>query len=212
MSCRLADTPPVVTGLCDYIAGLFIAKAVMIALYHRDVHDAPGQLIDNAAAENALRIAGDPHITAHGLGVPQFQRPGSQYPSWPAGALRMAGLFETGDGKFVNLHPGSPGTSIWENFCRGLGRPDVKLVFGEDGVRLARVEVDRNGDDRPERILHYTRGAPSSESRDTDGDGTLDTFDRRSPEGAVLVREQDVDGDGAIDLREVWSHGTGSTD
>lgn len=121
---RYADTPPVVTGLCDYIAGLFIAKAVMIALYHRDVHDGPGQLIDNAAAENALRIAGDPHLTAHLLGIPQFQRPGSQYPSWPKGALRMAGLFATADGRFVNLHPGTPGTLIWENFCKGIGRPD----------------------------------------------------------------------------------------
>jgi crotonobetainyl-CoA:carnitine CoA-transferase CaiB-like acyl-CoA transferase len=121
---RYANSPPVVTGLCDYIAGMFIAKAVLIALYHRDVHGGPGQLIDNAAAENALRIAGDPHLTAHLLGIPQFQRPSSEYPSWPAGALRMAGLFETGDGKFVNLHPGSPGTAIWANFCRGVGHED----------------------------------------------------------------------------------------
>ena len=56
----------------------------------------------------------------------------------------------------------------------------------------------------------YSRGTPSSEARDTDGDGALDTFDRLSPEGSVLVREQDVDGDGAIDLREVWSRGGGS--
>src|SRR5262249_38362336 len=113
---RYADTPPVVTGLCDYIAGLFIAKSVMIALYHRDVHGGGGQLSDNAAAENALRIAGDPALTAIQLGVPHGRRPQSAYPSWPNEALRAPGLFATGDGKFVNLHSGTPGTKIWENF------------------------------------------------------------------------------------------------
>ena len=121
---RYADSPPVVTGLCDYIAGLFIAQAIMMALYHRDVHGGPGQLIDNAAAENALRIAGDPGLTAAALGVMHGRRPQAAFPSWPEGALQMAGLFETRDAKFVNLHPGTPGTSIWANFCRGLGRED----------------------------------------------------------------------------------------
>jgi crotonobetainyl-CoA:carnitine CoA-transferase CaiB-like acyl-CoA transferase len=121
---RYADTPPVVTGLCDYIAGLFIAQSIMIALYHRDVHGGGGQLIDNAAAENALRIAGDPALTAIQLGVPHGRRPPSAYPSWPDEALRAPGLFETRDGKHVNLHSGTPGTKIWENFVNGLGRPD----------------------------------------------------------------------------------------
>jgi crotonobetainyl-CoA:carnitine CoA-transferase CaiB-like acyl-CoA transferase len=58
------------------------------------------------------------------LGIDHGRRPSSQFPSWPKGALRMAGLFATGDGKYVNLHPGSPGTSIWANFCKGAGRPD----------------------------------------------------------------------------------------
>jgi hypothetical protein len=103
-------------------------------------------------------------------------------------------------------YAGDVRSEIWQG-DRSLGRPDVKLVFGEDGVRLARVEVDRDADDRPERIVHYTRGAPSSEARDTDGDGALDLFDRLAPDGSVVVREQDVDGDGAIDLREVFDRG-----
>ena len=139
---RYADSPPVVTGLCDYIAGLFIAKAIMVALYHRDVHGGPGQLIDNAAAENALRIAGDPHLTSLALGVQPMQRPPAKFPSWPKGALRMAGLFETGDGKFVNLHPGTPGTSIWENFCKGIGRPDF---LDEQSYPHGSKERDRRG-------------------------------------------------------------------
>jgi crotonobetainyl-CoA:carnitine CoA-transferase CaiB-like acyl-CoA transferase len=121
---RYSDTPPVITGISDHITGLFIAKAVMVALYHRDVHGGPGQLIDNAAAENTLRLVGDPNITAAALKASYKRMPTSTYPSWPAGALRMAGVFKTRDDKFIAFHSGTPGTSIWENFVRAIGRPD----------------------------------------------------------------------------------------
>jgi crotonobetainyl-CoA:carnitine CoA-transferase CaiB-like acyl-CoA transferase len=120
---RYADTMPAISGISDHIAGLFIAKAVLIALYHRDVHGGGGQLIDNAAAENVLRIAGDPGITAAKLGVAKA-RPKSGYPSWPVGALKMPGLYKTGDERFVAFHTGSPGSSMWANFANGIGRPD----------------------------------------------------------------------------------------
>ncbi len=147
---RYGDSPPVVTGLCDYIAGLFIAKAIMVALYHRDVHGGPGQLIDNSAAENALRIAGDPHLTSLGLGVQPMRRPPSQYPSWPDGALRMAGLFETGDGKFVNLHPGNSGHSnlgelLQGDRPRGLPRRGgLSAAFGRANGTRARDRTVRS--------------------------------------------------------------------
>ena len=156
---RYADSPPVVTGLCDYIAGLFIAKSIMMALYHRDVHGGPGQLIDNAAAENALRIAGDPGLTAAMLGVTHGRRPQAQYPSWPEGALQMAGLFETGDGKFVNLHPGTPGTSIWANFCHRLGRADFL-----DEASYPRGSRERTA--RGREIERFVRDWFKAQSRD----------------------------------------------
>ena len=156
---RYADSPPVVTGLCDYIAGLFIAKSIMMALYHRDVHGGPGQLIDNAAAENALRIAGDPGLTAAMLGVTHGRRPQAQYPSSPEGALQMAGLFETGDGKFVNLHPGTPGTSIWANFCHRPGRANFL-----DEASYPRGSRERTA--RGREIERFVRDWFKAQSRD----------------------------------------------
>jgi hypothetical protein len=91
--------------------------------------------------------------------------------------------------------------------AHGADRPAVRVVFAEAGARVARVELDDDADGRPERILHYQRGALSGEARDSDGDGRLDTFDRLDAEGRVALREEDVDGDGAIDVRSVYEAG-----
>jgi crotonobetainyl-CoA:carnitine CoA-transferase CaiB-like acyl-CoA transferase len=122
---RYFDAPPVIAGLCDHIAGLSIAYAVTFALYHRDVHGGGGQLIDNAAAENVLRVAADPGITAARMGITYAVGRGySKFPSWPAGALKGIGVFETSDGRYVTLHSGTQGTWVWENFMTGMGRAD----------------------------------------------------------------------------------------
>ncbi len=86
-------------------------------------------------------------------------------------------------------------------------RPGVRIVFAEGGERVARVEIDGDADGRPERILHYQAGTLSGEARDSDGDGSLDTFDRLDAAGRVALREEDVDGDGAIDVRSVYEAG-----
>ncbi len=89
----------------------------------------------------------------------------------------------------------------------GRERPGVRIVFAEGGERVARVEIDDDGNGRPERILHYQAGALSGEARDSDGDGSLDTFDRLDAAGRVALREEDLDGDGAIDVRSVYEAG-----
>lgn len=122
---RYAESPPAITGISDHIAGLFVAQAVMIALYHRDVNGGQGQMIDNAAAETSLRIAGEPYLTAAAMGAQYGRTPSSTYPSWPEGVLAMPGVYPTRDDKFVALHTGTAGTSIWKNFCEGIGRPDI---------------------------------------------------------------------------------------
>jgi formyl-CoA transferase len=45
-------------GLADGIAGIASAYAVMLALYHRDLHGGPGQMIDTAIIEPILHVMG----------------------------------------------------------------------------------------------------------------------------------------------------------
>lgn len=102
-------------------------------------------------------------------------------------------------------YAGDTRSEIWED-GQEIGYPDVRLVFA-DGKRLLRVELDRNGDGRAERIFRYAGGSLSSEARDTNGDGTLDTFEHFDAEGQVDLREEDRDGDGGIDVRSIYQRG-----
>jgi tetratricopeptide (TPR) repeat protein len=83
----------------------------------------------------------------------------------------------------------------------------VRIVFAEGGTRVARVEVDDQGDGHPDRILHYRGEALSAEARDSDGDGRLDLFERFDAQGRVSLREEDADGDGEIDVRSLYEAG-----
>ena len=95
---------------------------------------------------------------------------------------------------------------IWED-GRGLGRPDVHIVFAAAGTPLERVELDDDGDGRSERVFTYTLGKLSGESRDTNHDGKLDRFDRLDANGEIVLREEDTDGNGSIDVRSIYSAG-----
>jgi hypothetical protein len=97
-------------------------------------------------------------------------------------------------------------SEIWED-GRGRGRPDVHLVFGEGGEPLERIELDEDGNGKPERVFTYTLGKLTGESRDTNRDGRLDRFDRLDPNGNLTLREEDVNADGAIDVRSLYNAG-----
>ena len=90
--------------------------------------------------------------------------------------------------------------AAWQPPVTGAGPGDRRVVS-------VSAELDRDGDDRPERILRYSQGNLSAEARDTDGDGRLDTFDHFDADGNVQLREEDLDGDGAVDLRSVYQAG-----
>jgi hypothetical protein len=95
-------------------------------------------------------------------------------------------------------------SEIWED-GRGAGRPDVHLIFAASA--LERIELDDDGDRRPERVFVYTRGQLTGESRDTNKDGKLDRFDRLDASGNVVLREEDTNADGSIDIRSIYSAG-----
>ncbi len=120
--------------------------------------------------------------------------------------LREEDTDRDGRGDRWIAYAGNLRSEIWED-GRDTGRPDVRLVFGARGSRLLRIELDRNGDGQPERILHYSGSLLTAEARDTDGDNRLDTFDRFDSDGNVGLREEDLDGDGRIDVRSVYRDG-----
>jgi len=95
---------------------------------------------------------------------------------------------------------------LWED-GGGTGHPDVHIVFAEDGLRVTRIEVDQDADQRAERVFEYGGGRLTSEARDTDGDDVLDRFERFGPDGRVELREEDLDGDGEIDVRSHYTDG-----
>jgi hypothetical protein len=97
-------------------------------------------------------------------------------------------------------------SEIWED-GRGNGQPDVHLVFGEGGEPLERIELDQDGNGKPERVFTYSLGKLTGESRDTNRDSKLDRFDRLDENGNLVLREEDMNADGAIDVRSIYSAG-----
>ena len=95
---------------------------------------------------------------------------------------------------------------IWED-GRGRGRPDLHLLFAAEGEPLERIELDDDGNGKPERVFSYTLGRLTGESRDTNRDNRLDRFDRLDENGDLVLREEDVDADGTIDVRSIYSAG-----
>jgi formyl-CoA transferase len=147
-SLGFSDTPPVGSGLGDNLAGLVIVYAIMFALYHRDVHGGPGQLIDNAASESILRIVGEHRVPAAGFGLPAFPKRAAGDPHMSIGvdSLRVAGMFATADGRWCALHSGTAGTQIWANLMRAMGREDLleesAYPAGSDARKQRRLEID----------------------------------------------------------------------
>jgi tetratricopeptide (TPR) repeat protein len=97
-------------------------------------------------------------------------------------------------------------SEIWED-ARGAGQPGVRVVFASGGRELERIELDSDADGRLDHVFRYADGALAGESRDEDGDGRLDTFDRFDAAGQLVLREEDLDGDGRIDVRSVFRAG-----
>ena len=139
-----SDTPPAGTGMGDYIAGLHIVHAIMFALYHRDVHGGPGQVIDNAAVQAVLRQSGEYAVTAAQFGMEAMPRGVSNPSSWGE-SLRGGGYFRTRDGKWCLLHSGTPGTAFWANFMKALGHEEYldedSYPPGSEARRMRSAEI-----------------------------------------------------------------------
>jgi crotonobetainyl-CoA:carnitine CoA-transferase CaiB-like acyl-CoA transferase len=134
------DGPPTLPpfGLADGIAGLAGAAAVMMALYHRDLHGAGGQMIDLAIIEPILHVRGAQPTVYDQLGVIQ-QRTGNR-----SANNAPRNTYRTRDGRWVAISTSAD--RVAERVMRLVGHPEVveEPWFATGGERAAHAEeLDR---------------------------------------------------------------------
>ncbi|WP_405864320.1 CaiB/BaiF CoA transferase family protein [Streptomyces sp. NBC_00005] len=113
------DGPPTLPPfmLADGVAGIAATYAVMMALYHRDVHGAQGQLVDVSLVEPLTRLLESGTLAYDQLGVVKG-RSGNML---PASAPRNT--YRTADGRWLAVSSASP--SIAARVFRAVGRADM---------------------------------------------------------------------------------------
>jgi crotonobetainyl-CoA:carnitine CoA-transferase CaiB-like acyl-CoA transferase len=134
------DGPPTLPPfmLADGVASLNAAYAVMIALYHRDVHGAPGQLIDINLIEPLARLLEQTLLGYDQLGLVPT-RAGNR---WDISAPRNT--YRTADGRWLAVSGSSPALAL--RVFRAIGRADLvdDADFSDPQRRLAQArEVDQ---------------------------------------------------------------------
>jgi succinyl-CoA:(S)-malate CoA-transferase subunit A/succinyl-CoA:(S)-malate CoA-transferase subunit B len=131
-----APVTPGSTSLADYIAGLYGAVGVLLALRHRD-RTGEGQVIDLALYEAVFRVLDEL--------APAFARHGVVRDREGIGTRNACphGQFPTKDGKWVAIACTSD--KMFERLAQAMGRPELAAptAYGERGRRLqARDHVD----------------------------------------------------------------------
>ena len=131
-----ADGGPVLPAiaLADEVAAMVGAYAVMVALYHRDVHDGPGQIIDVSLFESVFSILGPLAAGYDKLGIVEERRGNRLNFAAPRGA------YETKDGKWVALS--GTAQSVAERIITAIGKLELFTDerFATNSARLENVE------------------------------------------------------------------------
>ena len=113
------DGPPTLPpfGLADGISGITGAFAVMTALFNRERHQGPGQIIDLAIIEPILTVLGSQPIVYDQLGVIQ-KRTGNR-----SANNAPRNTYKTKEGRWVAISTSAQ--SIAERVMRLVGHPEV---------------------------------------------------------------------------------------
>jgi crotonobetainyl-CoA:carnitine CoA-transferase CaiB-like acyl-CoA transferase len=113
------DGPPTLPPfmLADGVAAISATYAVMMALYHRDVHGGGGQLVDVSLIEPLARLLESATLAYDQLGVV----PGRIGNRFDASAPRNA--YRTADGAWLAMSSAAP--NIAARVFRVIGRPDM---------------------------------------------------------------------------------------
>jgi crotonobetainyl-CoA:carnitine CoA-transferase CaiB-like acyl-CoA transferase len=131
------DGPPTLPpfALGDGVASMFGTFATMFALWHRDVHHAPGQVVDLAIYEPLFWLLGPQALVYDQLGKVQG-RTGSST-DWTA----PRNAYQTRDGKWLGLSASSQ--SIAERVMDLVGHPEVveEAWFGDHEGRVKNQHI-----------------------------------------------------------------------
>ncbi|BBH71512.1 CoA transferase [Actinoplanes sp. OR16] len=131
------DGPPTLPpfGLADGIAALTCAQAIMTALYDRDVHGGPGQVIDLAIVEPMLTVLGMQAMVYDQLGIVQQRTGNRSVNNAPRNTYRTA------DGKWAAVSTSAQ--PIAERVMRLIGRPELidEPWFASGVGRAAHADV-----------------------------------------------------------------------
>jgi crotonobetainyl-CoA:carnitine CoA-transferase CaiB-like acyl-CoA transferase len=135
-----ADGPPTLPtfALGDGVAGLAGTYAVMMALYHRDVHGGPGQVVDVSLFESLFSILGPMATEYDQLGIVQ-NRSGNRSPR-----AVPKNTYKTADGRWVVISASAGNTPF--RLFRAIGRDDMvkdpRYATGELRLKVG-DEVDK---------------------------------------------------------------------
>jgi crotonobetainyl-CoA:carnitine CoA-transferase CaiB-like acyl-CoA transferase len=113
------DQPPVRPGilLSDYLTGVFNAFAILMALYHRDVHRGGGQWVDLSLYESVFRVLEHTAAAYDRLGIVRG-RDGNRLPN-----SAPLDNWETSDGEYLCIV--AAGDGLFPRLARVMGRMDL---------------------------------------------------------------------------------------
>ena len=116
------DGPPTLPPfmLADGVAALAATYAVMMALYHRDMHGASGQLVDVSLVEPLARLVEQATLAYDQLGEVQARTGNRVVASTPRNAYR------TSDDKWIAVS--SAASSTAKAVYRAIERPDLAML------------------------------------------------------------------------------------
>ena len=117
--CGQPDGPPTLPPfmLADGVAAQSATYAVMMALYHRDVHGGPGQLVDVSLIEPLARLVEQATLAYDQLGQIQGRTGNRADASAPRNAYR------TSDDRWIAISSAS--SSAAKRLYRAIDRPDL---------------------------------------------------------------------------------------
>jgi len=125
--------PPLVPSfpLADMTSGLSAVNALMFALYHRDVHNGPGQMIDVSLFESLFSVLGPLPAEFASSGKTRPRQGSRSKNSGPRGC------YQTSDGRWIAVSGSTP--KMAERFLQGYGLSSL-LADPRFATNEARVE------------------------------------------------------------------------